>query len=86
MGISVEDDKRTVTMVKDVVSVTQILLPTFQTLPVEDKAIIVDNDIQALQDSCDIAKVQKPNEDLSRRLLTTGRSCYLTWKIHWQNN
>ena len=76
MGISVEDDECTITMVEDGVSVSQISLPTFQPLPVEDEAIIVGNDIQAPQDSCGITNVATPNEE--PRILTTGRSHYLT--------
>ena len=61
MGISVEDDERTIIiMVEDVVSMPQISLPTFFPLPFEYEAIIIDNDIQAPQDSCgtNIANVQ----------------------------
>jgi len=47
MDISVEDDDRKITMVEDVVSMSQISLPTFQPLPVEEEAVIVDKDVQA---------------------------------------
>jgi len=64
MEISVEDDERTITMVEDVVSMSQMSLPTLQPLPAEEEAVIMDDDVQALQD-CGIAIESAPNDEPS---------------------
>jgi len=63
MEISVEDDECTITMVEDIVSVSQMSLPTLQPLT-EEEAVIVDDDVQAPRD-CGIAIESAPNEEPS---------------------
>lgn len=65
----VEDDEHTITMVEDVVSISQISQQSFQPLPVEEEALIIDNDLQAPQDSCGIANVATLNEEPSKKVI-----------------
>ena len=46
-----EDDEHTITMVEDAISMLQISQQNCQPLPVEEKALIIDSDLQAPQDS-----------------------------------
>ena len=46
-----EDHEHTITMVEDVISMLQISQQNCQPLPVEEKALIIDSDLQAPQDS-----------------------------------
>ena len=79
MEISVEEDERTITMVEDVVRMSQMSLPTSQPLPTEEEAVIMD-DVQVPQDY-GIAIESAPNEEPSRKVMTTAKSFYFTWKI-----
>ena len=53
-------------MVEDVISMLQIFQQIFQPLPVEEEALIIDNDLQAPQDSSGIANVATLNKEPSR--------------------
>ena len=66
--ISVADDERTITIVEDVVSVSQMSLPTLHPLPAEEEAIVIDDDLQAPQD-CGIPNEAAPNEEPSRKVI-----------------
>ena len=75
MDISVADDERTITMVEDVISQSQMSLPTLQPLPddvpAEEEATcfaIDDNDVQAPQD-CGVTNESEPNEEPSRKVI-----------------
>ena len=68
MEISAADDERTITMVEDVVSVSQMSLPTLHPLPTEEEAIVIDDDLQAPQD-CGIPNEAAPNEESSRKVI-----------------
>lgn len=73
----VEDDERTITMVEDVVSMSQISQQSFQPLPVEEEALIIDNDLQAPQDSCGTANVATPNEEPSKKVIDNRETLLL---------
>ena len=64
----VEDDERTISVVEDVISMSQISQQSFQPLPVEEEALTTDNDLQAPQDSSGIANVATPNKEPSRKV------------------
>ena len=48
------------------ISMLQIFQQIFQPLPVEEEALIIDNDLQAPQDSSGIANVATLNKEPSR--------------------
>ena len=69
MEISVEDDERTITMVEDVVSMSQMSLSTAHPLPTEGEAVIMDfDDVQAPRDY-GIAIESAPNEEPSSKVI-----------------
>ena len=55
------NEERTITMVEDVVSMSQMSLPTSKPLPTEEEAVSMDDGVQAPQD-CGIAIESAPNE------------------------
>ena len=85
--ISVEDNERTITMVEDVVSMSQMSLSTAHPLPTEEEAVIMDfDDVQAPRyyGTC-IAIESALNEEPSSKVIDNRTNFYLTWKIHWPN-
>ena len=75
MEISVEDDERTITMVEDVVSLSQLSLPTSQPILTEEEAVIMD-DVQAPRD-CGYSIESAPNEEPSRKVIDNSEKLLL---------
>ena len=75
MEISVENDERTITMVEDVVSLSQLSLPTSQPLLAEEEAVIMD-DVQAPRD-CGHSIESAPNEAPSRKVIDNSKKLLL---------
>ena len=73
----IEDDEWTISMVEDVISMSQISQQRFQPLLVEEEALIIDNDLWAPQDSSGIANVATPNKEPSRKVIDNSETLLL---------
>ena len=73
----IEDDEWTISMVEDVISMSQISQQRFQPLLVEEEALIIDNDLQTPQDSSGIANVATPNKEPSRKVIDNSETLLL---------
>ena len=73
----IEDDEWTISMVEDVISMSQIFQQSFQPLLVEEEALTIDNDLQAPQDSSGIANVATPNKEPSRKVIDNRETLLL---------
>ena len=77
----VEDDERTITMVQDLVSVSQISQQSFQLLsPVQEEGLAIDNDlrIQGSLDSCGTTDEAPPNEEPSTKVIDNREKILLS--------
>ena len=72
-----EDDEHTITMVEDAISMLQISQQNCQPLPVEEKALIIDSDLQAPQDSLVQPGVATPNREPSREVIDNRETLLL---------
>ena len=73
----IEDDEWTISMVEDVISMSQISQQRFQPLLVEEEALIIDNDLWAPQGSSGIANVATPNKEPSRKVIDNSETLLL---------
>ena len=77
MEIRVEDDGCTISIVDDVLSMSQMSLSTSpQPLPTEEEAVIMDDDVKAPR-HYGIAIESAPNEDPSRKVIDNSEKLLL---------